>query len=329
MGYSKELLEYALGVLSMRSAGAKAVASQRKTELYSHLPRLAEIENELAGTASALVYTVMTGGQSAAEAIENVKTHNLKLQAERTELLMQAGVKADYLEPAYTCADCGDTGYKNGKMCPCMEKLLRDEKLKRLNSTSSLSLSSFNNFRLDYYPLIADENGVIPRNKMKDIYEQCVSFAKNFTAESDKNLLLLGATGLGKTHLSLAIAAEVIGKGYEVIYGSVQDLFRRAESEKFSRDGSRYDTLDSLLECDLLILDDLGAEFVTSYTTSTLYNLINTRINHHKATVISTNLPLRELNLQYADRVVSRLIGSYSVLWFQGQDIRRIKLEKR
>ncbi|MEG0273129.1 MAG: ATP-binding protein [Hydrogenoanaerobacterium sp.] len=329
MNYSKELFEYALSTLSSRRAAAKAQASLRKDELYAHLPQLADIENELAGTASALVYAIMGSGQSAVQAIADVKAKNIKLQAKRTELLLEAGVGASYLEPAFTCRLCNDEGYINGKMCGCMEKVLRDEKLRRLNSSSSLSLSSFANFRLDYYSLSPDENGVIPREKMKDIYDKCVSFAKSFTPQSDKNLLLLGATGLGKTHLSLAVAAEVIGQGYEVIYGSVQDLWRKTESEKFSREGSTYDALSSILDCDLLILDDLGAEFATAFTASTLYNVINTRINHHKSTIISTNLTLKELNLQYADRVVSRLIGNYDVLWFKGQDIRRIMLEKR
>lgn len=329
MSYSKGLFEYALMTLSSRRAEARAIATQRKAELYEQLPRLAEIENELAGTASALVHVIMTGGRTAAEAVAEVKAKNLDLQGERTALLARAGVPSDYLEPVYTCKTCKDEGYMNGKLCQCAEKLMRDEKLLRLNSTSSLALSSFNNFMLDYYPNIPDSSGVIPRARMKEIYAQCVRFAKDFAPQNGKNLLLLGATGLGKTHLSLAIAAEVINKGYEVIYGSVQDLFRRSETEKFSREGNSYDTLDSLLSCDLLILDDLGAEFVTSYSASTLYNLINTRINHRKSTIISTNLPLKELNTQYADRVVSRLIGNYSVLWFQGNDIRRIMLEKQ
>lgn len=329
MGYSKELFEFALSKLSERRGDAKARASMRKAELYTHLPRLREIEAELAGTGMELVRVVMAAGEATAAAVEAVKAKNLRFQEERTALLARAGVAPDSLEPDYFCRLCGDEGYRDGKMCTCMEKLMRDEKLRRLNSTSSLSLSSFKNFRLDYYSNTPETGGVSPHKRMEEIYGQCVQFAESFSAQSGKNLLLLGATGLGKTHLSLAIAAEVIAKGCEVIYGSVQDLFRQAEGEKFSREGSRYDTLDSLLECDLLILDDLGAEFVTGFTASTLYNIINTRINHHKSTIISTNLSLKELNNQYADRVVSRLIGSYAVLWFQGQDIRRIMLQNR
>ncbi|WP_312643739.1 ATP-binding protein [Hydrogenoanaerobacterium sp.] len=329
MSYSKELFEYALGILNQRRNDAKAKASARKTELYRHLPRLREIENELAGTGMELVHAVMAGGKDTKEAVAAVKSKNLTLQQERAALLHHAGVEANYLEPVFVCAKCKDEGYISGTMCDCMEKILRDEKLRRLNSTSSLSLSSFSNFRLDYYPTAADNNGISPRKRMEDIFKLCQQFAAGFDERCDKNLLMLGATGLGKTHLSLAIASEVIAKGYEVIYGSVQDLFRRAEDEKFSREGTSYDTLEALLECDLLILDDLGSEFVTSFTTAMLYNIINTRINHRKPTIISTNLPFKELDSQYADRVVSRMIGNYNVLQFQGNDIRRIMLSAR
>lgn len=329
MGYSKELFDYALNKLSSRRNEAKARVSTKKEELYSHLPRLVAIENELAGTGIQLVHAVMTGKQSTAQAVESIRCKNLGLQNERTQLLNKAGVGADYFEPQYVCNKCHDEGYISGKMCECLKKILRDEKLRRLNSTSSLSLSHFQNFRLEYYPTTPNENSIVPREKMTEIYEQCVQFAKNFHSNNGRNLMMMGATGLGKTHLSLAIAAEVIVQGYEVVYGSLQDLVRRTESEKFSREGSGYETLDTMLACDLLILDDLGSEFVTGFTSSTIYNIINTRINHHKSTIISTNLQFKELNDQYADRVISRLIGSYTILWFCGNDVRRILLEKR
>lgn len=328
MAYSKDLLEYGLGVLSQRRNTAKARAAERREELYRHLPRLRAIEQELAGTGPELVRAVMAGGSSTGELVKQVKAKNLALQQERAELLRSVGVEEHYLEPSPVCPLCRDEGYIDGKICSCLEKVLREEKLRRLNSVSSLSLATFDQFHLDYYPNTAD-GGAAPRRRMEAIYDVCRQFARDFQGGSGRNLLMLGATGLGKTHLSLAIASEVIKRGFEVVYGSMQDLFRRAEDEKFSREGSRYDTLESMLACDLLILDDLGSEFATNFTNSLLYNLINTRINTRKSTIISTNLTLKELDQQYADRIVSRLIGNYSVLWFQGNDIRRLLLEKR
>ena len=319
MAESDTILNYAHGVLSERRNKAKGLASERRAELYEHVPRLRDIEAELSATAAELIHTVAAGGETAA-AVRRVREKNLSLQEERAGLLRFLNLPENYLEPPFFCQDCKDSGYVGRRMCKCLQRLLREEKLRRLNSASSLSLSSFESFQLDYYPTAQERSGVSPRARMEEILGVCRRFAAGFDAYDGKNLLLLGATGLGKTHLSLAIAADVIARGYSVVYGSVQDLFRRAEAERFSKEGG--DTLDELLACDLLILDDLGAEFVTSFTTSTLYNLVNTRLNRKKATIISTNLPLKELNALYADRIVSRLLGNYRVLQFLGNDIR-------
>ena len=132
-----------------------------------------------------------------------------------------------------------------------------------------------------------------------------------------------GATGLGKTFLSLSIASAVIEKGYGVIYSSAQNLLNTLEKEKFSN--SDANTLNAIFDCDLLIIDDLGTEFSTSFTVSTIYNIINTRINMCKPVIISTNLSLSELQEMYSERIVSRFIGEYTILKFAGNDIRQIK----
>ena len=80
-----------------------------------------------------------------------------------------------------------------------------------------------------------------------------------------------------------------------------------------------------MMECDLLILDDLGAEFSTSFSYATLYQWINTRLNKRLPTIISTNLTPKELLDLYGERVFSRLIGNYVPLFFAGQDVRQKK----
>ena len=83
-----------------------------------------------------------------------------------------------------------------------------------------------------------------------------------------------------------------------------------------------------VLECDLLVIDDLGAEFVTQFTNAALYNIINTRINLGLPTIISSNLTLQEIENEYSTRISSRIIGEYSILCFEGKDIRQLKSEK-
>ena len=135
---------------------------------------------------------------------------------------------------------------------------------------------------------------------------------------------MMGNTGLGKTHLSLAIAAVVTQNGYGVVYGSVNNLVSKLEKEHFGRDEDNG-TLESLLTCDLLILDDLGTEFRTAFSTAELYNIANTRQMAKRPTIISTNLTMKELEAAYSSRFTSRIIADYVRCLFQGEDIRQKK----
>ena len=131
-----------------------------------------------------------------------------------------------------------------------------------------------------------------------------------------------GSTGLGKTHLSLAIARAAIDKGFGVIYGSVQNLMAKLEQDRFGR-GNEGESAKAMLECDLLILDDLGTEFTTQFVTASMYNLVNSRLLAAKPTIISTNLSMKDLNDKYTERFTSRIIGGYDRLVFLGRDIRQ------
>lgn len=321
MGYSPEIQEQARRILSDRRAQAKAAAGRHRQELYDKVPELSELDRALAATGLAAVRAVVSGTP---DAIQKIKAQNLELQAQRREILAALELSPDYLEPQYTCPLCQDEGFLQGKHCQCYEKLLREISYQRLNSISSLSLeASFENFSLDYYPVVPDASGVSPRKRMEDIYHYCVRYGQNIRLGSP-SLLMSGPTGLGKTHLSLSIGKAAIEKGMGVIYGSAPDLIGQVEREKFSRADSG-DSLALILDCDLLILDDLGAEFSTSFTVSCIYNIVNTRINRGLPTIISTNYTLAEVLSAYQDRVVSRIMGSYEVLKFCGSDIRQQK----
>lgn len=212
-------------------------------------------------------------------------------------------------------------------MCDCYKELLRDTALAELNELSPSSRSTFESFNVNYYPDTSDPvTGVNPRSRMKEILDFCKDYAADFGTDSP-SLLLYGATGLGKTHLSLAIASEAIRKGYGVIYGSAQNLMSRLEKEHFSsgRDNEYEGSEQAILECDLLVIDDLGAEFSTQFTVAELYNIINTRIMSRLPVIISTNLTPDGLEQKYTQRITSRIIGNYISLYFCGKDIRQIK----
>ncbi len=168
------------------------------------------------------------------------------------------------------------------------------------------------------------ETGDNARRRMTAILKRCKEYVINFNPNTSANLLFMGQSGLGKTHLTLAIVSGVIEKGYTVIYGPCENLFSLIEREKFS--GENKGSYDAMINCDLLVLDDLGAEMTTTFSRAALYNLINTRMLSKKPTIINTNLTIKEIEERYTARVASRLIGSYNANKFLGDDIRQQKI---
>ncbi len=323
MAYSKDLLAYGRDVLAQRKQKALQTLQERKRQLYAAVPRLQEIEMQLQQTGYAAIQTAMRGDLPR---LEEIKQTNLALQQERREMLSRLGLPEDYLTPPFTCPICQDEGYADGKRCSCFDKIIKSEAYRRLNRQSPLSLCDFSNFDLSYYSADEYDGKPAARKQMHDIFAYCQHYAKTFSLSSP-NLLMSGRTGLGKTHLSLSIAKAVIQLGFGVVYGSTPDFLAEAERERFSRNQNEdeFKTTDWMMECDLLILDDLGAEFSTSFSYATLYQWINTRLNKRLPTIISTNLTPKELLDLYGERVFSRLIGNYVPLFFAGQDVRQKK----
>ena len=142
-------------------------------------------------------------------------------------------------------------------------------------------------------------------------------------------MLLAGPSGVGKTHLSVAMAGVVSRAGFSVVYTPVQRMMDFLEGEKFARDTQTREKFigasDTYLDCDLLVLDDLGTELSTAFTSAALFNILNTRLVEERSTIISTNLELPELQARYNQRMASRLIYGYKVLRFGGKDIRYMK----
>ena len=162
---------------------------------------------------------------------------------------------------------------------------------------------------------------------MEIIYDACAGYAHQF-GRKPANLLLFGAPGLGKTFLSAAIAREVSGEGYSVVYDTAAHIFERFEMQKFGREEGAESDVERILGCDLLILDDLGTEMTTAFVQSALYQIINTRLMERKSTILSTNLMPGEIARRYSAQIASRIEGEYQMLPFFGEDIRKLKKER-
>lgn len=320
MSYSPEIYEKALKALEAKRAENIKNSEKRKSLFFLKNKRASEIEKLLSRTSISAAKAVI-GGKNCKEQLKILKEKNLSLQKELNEILKKNNLPSDYLEVQYCCKKCKDTGFIDGKMCSCLKQILKKEAYEELNALSPLSLSSFDTFSLDYYPPDSAEDGVFIKSKMKKILNFCAEYSKNFSNNSE-NLFMTGKTGLGKTHLSLAIANEVINKGFGVIYASTPNIISKLERERFKKDGTFENTESHILNCDLFILDDLGTEFQTSFSNSTIYNLINSRILYKRPTIISTNYSIQEIQKNYSERLVSRLWGHFKLLSFAGHDIR-------
>ena len=272
-------------------------------------------------------------GESTAQAIQAIRAQNQDIQKERAVLLGAIGLPEDALDDKPACPLCGDTGWRGAQMCQCLKKLCTQEQIRELSKLLDLGEQSFDSFRLDYYSQTPwPGRGASPRENMELVYEVCLNYAQKFGRFYFKNLFLSGAPGLGKTFLSACIARTVSEEGFSVVYDTAGNIFAQFELKKFQRDAQdaqeAKDETRRYLNCDLLILDDLGSELTTQFTQSALYELVNTRLVAGRCTVISSNLSMDEAARRYSPQIASRLAGEYHVLHFFGDDIRLLKKQR-
>ena len=251
--------------------------------------------------------------------MEAVKKENLALQEER-KALIAANFAPGWLEDN-RCPHCGDTGYVGSSMCDCLKQLCVLEQRKALGAVFS-GKEGFENFRLDYYSDRVDPKlRIAPRAVMEKTLAYCRDYARHFDPGAG-NLLLIGGTGLGKTHLALAMGRAIGEMGYGVCYESAAGLFGKLEKAKFYPTEEAISAAKQLETCDLLIVDDLGTEMPGQFVTSSLYQLLNQRLMGGKAMVITTNLNVEEAGQRYSPQIASRLYGEFNRLTFIGEDIR-------
>lgn len=323
MSYSVANLKYAESELHKRKAAAEQTYSLRRGEIIKKFPEIGEYIKQISDINISILEAV-GDKENFERRIREISEMNARVQKIIVENLVENGYPENYLEIPYTCKKCADTGYVDGFTCECRRELLNELNVRDLEAVSSARDCRFDNFSLDYYSdKPAGGYDISPREQMQMIYNYCKAYAEDFDSESG-SLYMYGETGLGKTHLSLAIGNVAARKGYSVYYSSAQTLLAQAEKEKFGNSDSS-NAVKRALGCDLLIIDDLGCEFSTQYTVSEIYNIINERINRSKPFIISTNLKWEEFEKRYTGRLTSRIIGNCTSLLFLGNDIRQIK----
>ena len=330
MAYDPNVQRRAVERLEAESRRRRERTERLRADAYARQPRLEQLDRRIQGTMAGLVAAALRQGGEAAQAVRAVREENQGLQRERAVLLGSMGLPEDALDDKPACPLCGDRGWQGARMCRCLKRLCAEEQIKELSKLLDLGEQSFDAFRLDYYSEDVDPGmGTSPRTNMELVYDVCLNYAAKFGRFGIRNLFLTGAPGLGKTFLSACIARTVSENGFSVVYDTEGSVFHQFEAAKFRRNDSgepeARDETRRHLHCDLLILDDLGSSMPTQFTHSVLYELVNARLTAGRHTVISSNLTMEDLAVQYPPRIVSRLAGEYHVLHFFGEDIRLLR----
>lgn len=324
MKYDKNVYEKAVSVMDKRRIAASEEKDRRRNDIYEKIPDYKTADSRLSETGIKLARYALNGADKSQ--LDNLKSEIKMLSDIKKRLLVQHGYPGNYIEDVYMCRKCRDTGFINGEMCGCMQNVLNKTAATMSNISEIFSKVSFDEFNINYYPDVTDENGNNPRKIITNILNAAVKFMDNFDNENVRNMLFYGTTGLGKTFLSAAIANSLAKCGKTVMYYSAKDLLRMITDNEFSRDYERRNECNRAYNCDLLIIDDLGSEHITSNSVASLFDILNTRMINSKKMIINTNLNMKELNDTYSARILSRFT-EFKIFKFVGNDIRYLKGE--
>ena len=302
---------------------------ERKEEVYEAIPRLREIDNELANVSLEITKSLLNKNNDyeRKKLINSLKNKNYNLQNEKKHLYENSGIPEDYIENIYNCNKCKDTGYINNEKCDCFKQKIINEYYDLSGIKEVLQEENFDHFNFEYFSEERDnENKISPKENIKYIYKFCKQFTKEFQ-NKNRSILFYGHSGRGKTFLCNCIAKELLDQSIPVLYTTASNLFQTVENFRFNRD--KFEDLCEKIEMfysiNLLIIDDLGTEGINSISQAELFNIINLRLIKKLPTIISTNLSLEDLQNTYSNRILSRIAGEYTILYFFGNDIRAKK----
>ena len=293
--------------------------AKRREEIKNKYPEILELDTTIQKLCLNLSMAALKGITDPND-LNNIRDEITDLRAKKYEMLVPLGYSPDYLNLHYNCPKCKDTGFIGIEKCSCFKTKLIKLYYKDSELEEAVKTNNFRNFNINLYPnhKLNDER-YTPRKNIEDILEYITGeYLPNFK-NTNTNLLFYGNSGTGKTFLSWCIAKELLDRGFLVVYKTSDDLLRALKDIKFNND---TDLENLLINCDLLIIDDLGSEQITDFSSTELFTLINKKILKNKKMLISTNLSLPLISKRYSERISSRIIGEFKLFKFFAEDIR-------
>ncbi len=287
----------------------------RRDELFEKYPEIERLNARVLAAGAEAAKLAAGGFAADARAkLAEVKEVNSRLQA----ALQAAGCTESALAPSYTCPFCRDTGRRDGKTCRCVQNIVNSARMEDINTIEALAHCSFATFDVMRYDERDPAYNFSPRAVMAAMLAECREYAAVFGLDSE-SLYLYGDAGLGKTHLAVSVAKAVIPKGYDVVYVSAQSAFDTVKRQAREPGGGLF---GEMLHADLLVLDDLGTEYLDAYVRSKLYELMNARMGN-RPTIYTTNIGQQAvLEQRYTEKISSRLLGDCHPMHFFGKDLR-------
>lgn len=325
MALSNSQFDAIMRIYNQRQFQNKRDQDERIRAVYEKVPQIEALTDEIAASMAQAGRKLLQGDKAGAEAL---KREAALLKEQKIQYLKRSGYAADYLEPSCQCPDCKDTGYVDGKKCHCFRRMEIEILYDQSNIREVLKRENFDTLSMEYYDRerIDEKTGMTVYEYMTMVIRECRAYVESFGTEKG-SILFTGNTGCGKTFLSNCIARELIRRCYSVVYLTATDLFDILSESRFNGrdDEEARDKAAYILECDLLIMDDLGTELINTFTVSQLFYCINERLNRKKGTIISTNLTLNRMRDEFSERVTSRIMSQYKILPLRGEDMRLLK----
>ena len=320
-GYRAEIMDY---YESIRNKEKKDFKS-RQDEIKRRYPEIIDLDNKI-GILCAKVSLIAIRKSTTKEAdIAALKENVENLRTQKYETLVGYGYPTDYLNIHYNCKKCKDTGYIEVKKCSCYQTHLVNMYYKKSDISKLLLNNNFSNFNLEHFRSANEGERISPKENMQMIVSNIQENYLDSFNSHERNLLFTGTSGTGKSFLSHCIAKNLLDKGYLVVYRTADELLSDLKEIKFK---NNYEIEELILNCDLLIIDDLGTEQITDFSISELFTFLNKKILKQKKMLVSTNLSPEEIKLNYDERIYSRLMGNFTTLRFIGDDI-RIEMKKK